>query len=128
MRRRDEVLKQFAADHCAEMPVKACEKMEAALADLIQKQVIELEGLAGGAVSEVERQMKLLLGITNTSSSEAAHKNHKILAAEITPYLKSWKLCWQKPSSQREDHVMRGDLSIPESELIKVEDGEDGSQ
>lgn len=127
MRKRDELLKQFAADHSVEMPVKACEKMEAALADLIQKQVTEFKGLAGGAVSKVERQMKLLLGITNASSSETARKNQKLLAAEISPHLKSWKVCWQKPSSQRDDHVMRGDLSIPESELIKVEDGEDVS-
>lgn len=110
------------------MPVKACEAMEAALAELIQQLVTELEGLAAGAVSTVERQMKLLLGISNASSSPAARTSRKVLAVEISPHLTSWKLCWQMPSSQREDHVMRGDLSIPESELIKVEDSEDGSQ
>lgn len=103
----------------------ACETMEAALAELIQKQVKELEGLAAGAVSTVEKQMRLLLGINKASFSPAARANQKVLAAEIIPHLKSWKLCWQQPSSQREDHVMRGDLSIPVPELIKVkhEDG-----
>lgn len=123
---RDELLKKFAADHAAEMPVKACEAMEAALAELIQQHVKDLEGLAVSAVSTVERQMKLLLGINKAPSSPSARKNQKILAAEVRPHLESWKLCWQKPSSQREDHVMRGDLSIPDPDLIKVKDDGDG--
>lgn len=49
-----------------------------------------------------------------------------MLAAEIRPHLESWKLYWQMPSSQSEDHVMRGDLSIPDPELIKVKHDEDG--
>lgn len=108
------------------MPIKACRIMEVVLAQLIQEHVKELEGLAAGAVSTVEMQMKLLLGITSASSSEAARENQKILAAEIRPHLDSWKVCWQKPSSQREDHVMRGNLSIPDPEIVKVKHDEDG--
>lgn len=126
MRKRDELLKRFATKRSADMPVKACEKMEAALAKLIQQQVTKLEGLADGAVLRVETQMRLLLGMTNTSSTPTARKKQKRLAAEISPHLTSWKLCWQKPSSQRDDHVMRGDLSIPDPELLKIKDGEDG--
>lgn len=128
MRKREELLKQFATNHSADMPVKACEAMETALAELTQKHVKELEGLATDAVWTVRMQMKLLLGITSASSSEAARKNQKILAKEVDPHLNSWKVCWQKPSSQMKDHVMRGDLSIPEPELIKVKHDEDGVQ
>lgn len=126
MRERDKILRQFAAKHSAKMAVKACEAMEAALAELIQQQANALEKLAAGAVSEVETQMKDLLGIKNAPSSAVAQFNQKNLAAEIKPHLASWKICWQKPSSQREDHVMRGDLSIPDPDLIKVKTDENG--
>ncbi|KAJ0108184.1 hypothetical protein J7T55_000149 [Diaporthe amygdali] len=120
VRKRDEILKRFARDHSADMAVKACEEMEAGLEKLLQRHVEALEGHATGAVRIVRRQMRLLLGINQAAVSPAARDNQRRLAAEINPHLTSWKLCWQKPSSQREDHVMRGDLSIPEPELIKV--------
>lgn len=128
MRKRDELLKQFATKHSAEMPVKACKAMEAALEKLVKRHVSELEKLADRAVSTVEKQMRLLLGTSNASSSPAARANQKVLVEEISPHLASWKLCWQKPPSQREDHVMRGDLSIPEPELLKFKDDEGGVQ
>lgn len=53
MRKRDELLKQSAAKHSADMPVKACKKLEVALTKLVQEHVKELEGLADGAVSTV---------------------------------------------------------------------------
>lgn len=120
VRKRDDILKRFAKDHSADMAVKACEEMEAGLEKLLQRHVEALEGHATGAVGIVRRQMRLLLGINQAAVSPAARDNQRRLAAEINPHLTSWKLCWQKPSSQREDHVMRGDLSIPEPELIKV--------
>lgn len=127
MRKREELLKQFATKHSADMPVKACETMEVLLAELIQKHVKDLERFADDAVSTVARQMRLLLGITSASSSEAARKSQKFLAVEFSPHLTSWNLCWEKPSSQSEDHVMRGDFSIPEPELIKIKHGVDGA-
>lgn len=128
MRKRDKLLQQFAAAHSANMPVKACEAMDAALGKLINRHARALEKLSAGAVSEVEKQMKGLLGIKNATSSPAAEMNQKTLAAEMSPHLRSWKLCWEKPSSQREDHVMRGELSIPDPELLKVKGDEDGDQ
>lgn len=128
MRKREELLKQFATNRSANMPVRACKVMEAALAELIQRHVNELEGLADDAVSTVEKQMKLLLGISNAPSNPTARASQKLLVAEISPHLASWKICWQKPSSQREDHVMRGDLSIPEPELLKFKDDKGGVQ
>ncbi|KAK7716332.1 hypothetical protein SLS64_003486 [Diaporthe eres] len=126
VRKRDKVLQQFAAKHSANMPVKACEAMEAALAELIQDHANALEELAANTVSEVETRMKNLLGIKKASSSAAARMNQKDLVADFSPHVTSWKLCWQKPSGQREDHVMRGDLSIPDPELLKIKDDEDG--
>ncbi|KAL2287019.1 hypothetical protein FJTKL_06044 [Diaporthe vaccinii] len=125
-RKRDKVLQQFAAKHSANMPVKAYEAMEAALAELIQQHANALEELAADAVSEVETRIKNLTGIKKASSSAAARMNQKDLVADISPHVTSWKLCWQKPSGQREDHAMRGDLSIPDPELIKIKDDEDG--
>lgn len=123
---RNELLMKFAEEHSADMPVEACKAMEAKLASLIEERAKELEQLAASAVSDVKKQMRSLLGISKAPVSPAARMNQQCLMKGIKPHLRSWELCWQKPSSQREEHVMSGDSCIPEPELLKHKDGEDG--
>lgn len=126
MRKRDEVLKQFSDANSEKLPVWACEKMEKALEDLMEQNCSSLKGIATDAVSEVKKQMMQLLRVGKSFSSPAAQANRKKLAKEISPHFSSWEACWQRPSSQRDDHVMRGDLSIPCPDLLKSKE-EEGS-
>lgn len=126
VKQRNELMKKFADEHSADMAVKACEAVEAALAELIQQHAKKLEKLAADSIPGLQKQIKGLLGVSKRPLSSAARMNQERLMKELRPHLRSWELCWQKPSSQREDHVVRGELSIPEPDLIKVKTDEHG--
>lgn len=101
----------------------AVKETERALRELLDQRGKEIIGFAVGSVSLVEEQLKPLFSTDSAPESPAARDDRRRFEAEIKPHLISWELCWQKPSAQREDHVMRGDRSIPPPQIIKVEGG-----
>ncbi|KAG6361351.1 hypothetical protein INS49_009576 [Diaporthe citri] len=119
---RDQLLKHFAESHASGMFRHAAKETERALRELLDQRVKEIIGFAVGSVSLVEEQLKPLFSTVSAPASPAARDDRRRFEAGIKPHLISWELCWQKPSAQREDHVMRGDWSIPPPQMVKVED------
>lgn len=124
---RDQVLQRFIKDHLksSSMFRRASEKLAAELLDRLQHCAIDLERMARGSVQLVEKQVQSLLGGRKSAASPAVQNIILQLQEQTKHDLASWRECWETPPSPREDHVMRGDMRIPEPVLIKVEDDED---
>ena len=88
--------------------------MEAELLEELCKHVSKLEELAGPCASSVMKRVQPVFGVRKAVASPASRDAMRQFLKENGHVLASWKVCWQKPSSQRDDHVMRGDMSIPE--------------
>lgn len=117
---RDELLEKFAEKNARAMFDDAGEETERALRELLGRRVNEIIGLAVGSVSLVEAQLEPFFTTDKAPASTAARLDRKLLEADIKPHLTSWELCWQKPSAQRDDHVMRGDWSIPRPRIYEA--------
>lgn len=124
--KRDKLMRRFAKDHSASMFKQALEKMDAELTKVLRHHVSDLEGIAAGPVVLVAKQVQSLFGARKAAESPATRDITLQLQKENKHSLTSWRECWETPPSPREDHVMRGDMNIPEPEPINVEDGEDG--
>lgn len=119
---RDKVLRHFVKDHSTGMLQKALEKMDAELSELFRRHVSEVEGLAVSTVSLVEKRVQSLFGARKAVASTSARDTTQQFLKQNDHVLASWRACWETPPKQREDHVMRGDMSIPDPEPIKPGD------
>lgn len=105
---------------------KGSETLDAGLLKLFQQCATDLEGIAVEPISLVEKLVQPLFGAHRADASPTARNTTMQVQKETEHSLTSWRACWETPPSPREDHVMRGDMSIPDPVLIKVEDDEDG--
>lgn len=88
--------------------------MEAELLNEMRQHVRSLEELAMPCVSSVDKRVQPLFGVREAVASPASGDATRQFLKMNNHVLKSWKVCWQNPSRHREDHVMRGDMDIPE--------------
>lgn len=88
--------------------------MEAELQELLNQAIRDLEKLAGPSVSSINKRVRPLFGLRKAVGSSASDNATRQFLKENGHVVASWKVCWQNPSSQRDDHVMRGDMDIPE--------------
>lgn len=121
--KRDTVLRSFAKDHSASMFQKALEKLDDDLSELIRQHVMDLEGIAVESVSRVDKDVRSYFNDRKAGKSTTAENTTLQPLNGYKHSLGAWKTCWETPPNPREDHVMWGDMNIPEPEPIKVEDG-----
>lgn len=88
--------------------------MEAKLLKYLRQHATSLEELAIPCMSSVEKRVQPLFGVREAVASPASDKATRQFLKENGHVLASWKVCWQTPSRRRDDHVMRGDMDIPE--------------
>lgn len=88
--------------------------MEGVLMDDLRQTATNLEKLAHPIVSLVDKRVQPLFGLGKAVGNPASETATRDFLKANGHVMASWKLCWKKSSSQRDDHVMRGDMRIPE--------------
>lgn len=116
-------MRSFAKDHSASMFQKALDELDAELSKLLRQHIMDLEGIAVESVSLVEKEVRSHFGARKAAASTVARNTTLHLQKGNQHSLEAWRACWETPPNPREDHVMRGDMSIPEPDPIRVEDG-----
>lgn len=112
--KRDKVLRAFIKKNSESLFREASERMEAVHLENMHEAAKMLEELARPSVSRVEKLVQPLFGLRKAVGSPASQNARRQFLKENDHVLASWMACWQNPSSQRDDHVMRGDMNIPE--------------